>query len=77
MRAKKENTINFSAHQKKFCLVLQDNGANSYLFVNGVEIYKFKAKTGNKCYFSVDYDCIDIAHILDIHKFLMFKNNMK
>ena len=30
--------------KKKFCLSLHYNGANSYLFVNGVEIYKFKAK---------------------------------
>ena len=28
----------------KFCLNLHYNGANSYLFVNGTEIYKFKAK---------------------------------
>ena len=27
-----------------FCLSLHYNGANSYLFVNGTEIYKFKAK---------------------------------
>ena len=30
--------------KKKFCLSLHYNGANSYLFVNGTEIYKFKAK---------------------------------
>ena len=30
--------------QKKFCLSLHYNGADSYLFVNGTEIYKFKAK---------------------------------
>ena len=30
--------------KKKFCLILHYNGANSYLFVNGIEIYKFKAK---------------------------------
>ena len=30
--------------RKKFCLSLHFNGANSYLFVNGTEIYKFKAK---------------------------------
>ena len=30
--------------QKKFCLSLHYNGVNSYLFVNGTEIYKFKAK---------------------------------
>ena len=36
--------INFTEHNKKFCLSLHYNGANSYLFVNGTEIYKFKAK---------------------------------
>ena len=30
--------------KKKFCLSLHYNGANSYLFVNGTEIIKFKAK---------------------------------
>ena len=30
--------------RKKFCLSLHYNGANSYLFVNGKEIIKFKAK---------------------------------
>ena len=29
---------------KKFCLSLHYNRANSYLFVNGTEIIKFKAK---------------------------------
>ena len=36
--------INFAEHNKKFCLSLHYNGANSYLFVNGKEIHKFKAK---------------------------------
>ena len=31
-------------NNKKFCLSLHYNGANSYLFVNGTEIHKFKAK---------------------------------
>ena len=30
--------------EKKFCLNLHYNGANSYLFVNETEIYTFKAK---------------------------------
>ena len=30
--------------KKKFCLNLHYNGADSYLFVNGKEILKFKAK---------------------------------
>ena len=37
-------SINFTVTNKKFCLNLHYNGANSYLFVNGAEIYKFKAK---------------------------------
>ena len=36
--------INFTVTKKKFCLSLHYNEANSYLFVNGREIYKFKAK---------------------------------
>ena len=36
--------INFTVRKKKFCLNLHYNGANSYLFVNGTQIYKFKAK---------------------------------
>ena len=37
-------SINFTVTKKEFCLSLHYNGANSYLFVNGIEIYKFKAK---------------------------------
>ena len=37
-------SINFTVTKEKFCLGLHYNGANSYLFVNGSEIYKFKAK---------------------------------
>ena len=37
-------SINFTVRKNKFCLSLHYNGAKSYLFVNGTEIYKFKAK---------------------------------
>ena len=37
-------SIYFTVTKKKFCLSLHYNGANSYMFVNGTEIYKFKAK---------------------------------
>ena len=37
-------SINFTNTNEKFCLSLHFNGASSYLFVNGTEIYKFKAK---------------------------------
>ena len=96
-------SINFTVTRKKFCLSLHYNGANSYLFVNGTEIIKFKAKgseivatllclgniskdwsvdnmkktvfNGYVYDFSVDYDAIAVD-ILDIHKYLMKKNNM-
>ena len=37
-------SINFTVAKKKFCLSRHYNGGNSFLFVNGTEIYKFKAK---------------------------------
>ena len=89
---------------KRFCLSLHYNNENSYLFVNGTKIIKFKSKdpeilphplclgniskdwsadnmkkTGLSGYvydFSVDYDAIAVDDILDIHKYLMKKNNM-
>ena len=98
-------SINFTVTKKKFCLRLHYNGANSYLFVNGTETYKFKSKdseivaaplclgkiskdwsvvnmkkiTGFNGYvygFSVDYEAVAVDNILDIHKYLMKKNNM-
>ena len=96
-------SINFTVIKKKFCLSFHYNGANSYLFVNGTEIYIFKAKhseivasplclgniskdwsvdntkTGFNGYvydFSVDYDATDIYDIVDIHHYLMKKNNV-
>ena len=36
--------LNFTECNKKFCLSLHYNGTNSYLFVNGKEIHKFKAR---------------------------------
>ena len=83
---------------------LHYNGANSYLFDNGTEMIKFRAKdseitayplglgniskdwsignmkkTGIKGYvydFSVDYDAVVVSDILDIHKYLMKKNDI-
>ena len=37
-------SINFTENDNKLCLSLQYDGANSYLFFNGTEITKFKAK---------------------------------
>ena len=97
-------SINFTEHNKKFYLSFHYNTANSYLFVNGKEIHKFKAKdpetvatllylgniskdwsvdnmqkTGRNGYvynFRVDYDAIAVDDILDIHNYLMKKNDI-
>ena len=41
LTAEKMYSINFTVTKKVFCLRLLYNEANSYLFVNGTEIYKF------------------------------------
>ena len=42
--AEKMYSINLSATGRRFCLSLHYNGDNSYLFVNGREMIKFKTK---------------------------------
>ena len=44
LTAEKMYLINFTVTKNKLCLCLHYNRANSYLFVNGIEIYKFTAK---------------------------------
>ena len=44
LAAEKLYSINFTKENTKFCLSLYYNGANSYLFANGKDIIKFKAK---------------------------------
>ena len=77
--AEKMYSINFTATKEKFCLCLHYNGANSYLFVNGTDIIKFKVKDSEfaahpNC--SVDYRITAVDNILDIHKYLMKKNGI-
>ena len=98
-------SIGFTEHNKNFCLSLHYNSDKSYLFANGKESIKFKAKdseivvtplclgniskgfsvdnmkkTGLNGYvydFSVDHDAVAVDDILDIHKHLMEKSNIK
>ena len=42
--AEKLYSISFTKTNTKFCLSVHYNKASSYLFVNGTEIHKFKAK---------------------------------
>ena len=44
LTAEKIYSTNFTVTKNKFCLSLYYNGANSYLFINCTEIYKFKPK---------------------------------
>ena len=44
LNAEKKYSVDFTVSVRKFCLSLHYNRANSYLFVNGTEIIKFKAK---------------------------------
>ena len=44
LTAEKMYSVNFTDNGDKYCLSLYYNGANSYLFVTGTEIIKFKAK---------------------------------
>ena len=103
LSAEKIYSINFTEHNKKFCLRLHFDAANSYLFVNGKEIHKFKAKDseivvtplylGNISKdwsvdnmkktrlnryvydFSVDYNAAVVDDILNIHNYVMKKND--
>ena len=75
LTAEKLYSINFTENDKKFCLRLHYNGANSYLFLNGT--YGNMKKTGLNGYFyefSVDYVAVD--DILDILKYLLEKKLM-
>ena len=47
LTAEKLYSINFTKEYTNFCLSLHCNGANSYLFVNGTEIIRFKANNSN------------------------------
>ena len=102
----KKININFSKSKTKFCLIFHYNRDNSYLYVNGKEICKFKAGNksvnfpcqfcpgrisnkfdyvdseevslkGNVYDFSVDYGSMDKSDVLNIHMYLMSRNNIK
>ena len=53
LSAEKMYSTNFTNKNTKFCLSLHYNGANSYLFVNGTEIIKFKAKDSETVAYSL------------------------
>ena len=44
LKAEAKYSINFTQSEKRFILSLHYDGSNSFLFVNAIEIYQFKAK---------------------------------
>ena len=58
---KKKFSINFSKANINFHLSLHQNADKSYLFVNGKEIFKFKA--GNK---NVQRNFVSEAYLMDL-----------
>ena len=62
LTAEKMYSMNFTLTKKNVCLSLHYNEANSYLFSNDTEIYKFKAKdseilVGLICLGNISKDC--------------------
>ena len=102
LSAEKMYSINFIENNKRFCLSLHYNETSTYLFVNGIKIYKLSnseivatplclgntskdwtvdniKKIGLNGYvyeFSADFDTIAVDDVLDIHTYLMKKNNL-
>ena len=44
LTAENQYSINFTRSNIEFCLSLEYNGSNSFLFVNATKMYQFKAK---------------------------------
>ena len=54
-----------SEQHKKFCFSLYHNDNNSYLFVNGVKIYEFKACV---CYFLSNFEGLSFHQMIRLQK---------
>ena len=62
LNAEKMYSVNLTDHRTKYCVSLDYNGANNYLFGNGTEINKFKAKDSETvatplCLGDISKDC--------------------
>ena len=86
--AEKIYSHNFTQPNKKFVLSLHYDNNDSYLFINGKQELKFKAKPnpiliektglyGNIYDFIVHYKGIkSVKYIYDMHRYLMIKHNI-
>ena len=67
-------SIDFTKKNIKFCLSLHYNGENSYLFVTGTEIIKFKAKDSEIAAYPLCLGNISKDWSVDIMKKTRLKN---
>ena len=67
--------INFTKVNTKFCLSLHCDGDDRYLFVNGTEIHKFKAK--DSMIVRIIYAIICINYIIYVSKDFSASNMKK
>ena len=56
LTAEKKYSINFTENNKKLCISLHYNGANSYLFINGIEIKSFEIVATPFCLRNISKD---------------------
>ena len=66
---RKKFSINFTKANTKLCLSLYYNAENSFLFVNGKEIFKFKANNKNVINFVLEVYLMDLV-LPSIEKYL-------
>ena len=62
---------NFTVNNKIFCLSQHYNGDNSYLFVNGKEVTKFKANNSELIKYSMCYSIEIVIKTLDYMEMFM------
>ena len=67
-------SINFTVSKKKFCLSLHYNRGNISKDWSADNMKKTRFN-GYVYDFNVNYDATDVDDIVDIHKYLMKKNN--
>ena len=71
--AEKKFSINFSKASSKFCLSFHYNADDSYLFVDGKEIFKFKAD--NKM-LTLQLNFVSEAYLMDIMMLLNLEKDL-
>ena len=75
--AVKKFSMNFSNTNTKFYLSLHYNSSDFLINKFKTESREFSSKVCNVCNFFANYNATGKSGILNIHKYLMVKNNIK